>query len=95
MLLIATLLTSNAWAGSCDAALNRIDSLTKDTVVSGFVDLAKCDRKLAETHFTRFLSKATDADGHRRRRAGEPFAEGDRDGRLEPALDRHRKDPVF
>ena len=62
MLLIATLLTSNAWAANCDAALNRIDSLTKDTVVSGFVDLAKCDRKLAETHFPRFLGKATDAD---------------------------------
>lgn len=61
MLLIA-LLSAHAQAASCDALLGRIDALTKDTVVAGFTDLAKCDRKLAETHFTRYLAKATDAD---------------------------------
>ena len=62
MLLLATLLsTSSAWAGSCDATVNKIGSLTTETVVAGFNDLARCDRKLAEANFNRFLEKATDS----------------------------------
>jgi len=62
MLLIATLLSSSAWAGGCDATLNRIGSLTSDTVVAGFNELVKCDKKLAEANFNRYLEKATNPD---------------------------------
>lgn len=64
MLLIATLssLVSSAWAGSCDAAVNKIGNLNQDTVVAGFTELAKCDKALAEANFNRFLEKATNTD---------------------------------
>lgn len=63
MLLLATLLTTpGAWAAGCDSLVGRIGSLTAENVVSGFNDLAKCDAKLADANFNRFLEKATDSD---------------------------------
>jgi hypothetical protein len=59
--LLLTLVPS-AHAGGCDAQLNKIGNLPPDGAASAFTDLAKCDPKVAEANFNRYLEKATDAD---------------------------------
>lgn len=51
-----------AFAGSCDAQLAKVGSLTPDTVTAAYTDLVACDRAVAETNFNAYLEKATDAD---------------------------------
>jgi hypothetical protein len=51
-----------ASASGCDAQLGKIAALTADAVGPAFVDLAKCDKKVAEANFNRYLEKATDSD---------------------------------
>lgn len=62
MSLLAVLAISSASAGSCDALLAKVSSLPAEGVGAAFTDLSKCDRKIAEANFLKYLEKATDAD---------------------------------
>lgn len=62
MSLLVALAISHASAASCDAQLGKIGSLTAEATPGAFADLAKCDRKLAEGNFNRYLERATDSD---------------------------------
>ncbi|MDP2308989.1 MAG: hypothetical protein Q8P18_23400 [Pseudomonadota bacterium] len=62
MSLLAALAVSAASAATCDAQLTRIGALSGDDTPGAFADLAKCDRKVAEANFNRYLERATDSD---------------------------------
>jgi hypothetical protein len=62
MSLIVALAASYASAATCDAQLGKIGSLSADAAPGAFADLAKCDRKVAEANFNRYLERATDSD---------------------------------
>lgn len=62
MFILSVLLAAPAAAGSCDAQLASIDKLAPDAVAPAFAELIKCDRKLADSNFLRYLGRATDAD---------------------------------
>jgi len=62
MTLISLLWAAPAFAGSCDTLLSKIDGLNVSSVDAAFADLIKCDRKLAESNFNRYLAKATEPD---------------------------------
>lgn len=62
MLSFLAFVAAPAFAGSCDAQLGKIVSLTPETVAGAYADLVACDRAAAETNFNRYLEKATDAD---------------------------------
>lgn len=51
-----------AAASSCDALLKKIDGLDAESVAPAFQELARCDRKTAESRFLDYLAKATDSD---------------------------------
>ena len=61
MSLIVALAASYASAATCDAQLGKIGSLSADAAPGAFADLAKCDRKVAEANFNRYLERATDS----------------------------------
>ncbi len=56
------LASAPANAGKCDAYLAKADTAKGEALAKAFGDLAKCDKALAEDHYNRFLSGATDAD---------------------------------
>ncbi len=62
MSLLAALAVSTAFAAPCDAHLAKIDSLSAEATPGAFAELARCDRKLAEANFNRYLERATDSD---------------------------------
>lgn len=62
MSLLVALALSPAHAGSCDAQLAKVGSLAPEVVAGAFKDLVKCDKKLAEGSFMKYLERATDAD---------------------------------
>jgi hypothetical protein len=53
---------SVAAAATCDPHLNKVGSLTAENVAPAFAELAKCDKKVADANFNRYLEKATDTD---------------------------------
>ncbi len=59
---IALALSPAAYAAPCDAMLAKAGSLAPAAVAPAFVELAKCDRKLAEGNFTTYLKQATDSE---------------------------------
>lgn len=62
MLVALALLVSPASAGTCDAQLGQLGSLSAEAVPGAYGALISCDAKVAETNFTRYLEKATDSD---------------------------------
>jgi hypothetical protein len=62
MSLIAALALSTAHAASCDAQLAKVGGLAAADVPRAYADLAKCDKKVAEANFNKYLEKATDSD---------------------------------
>ena len=62
MSFLAVLAVSAASAGSCDSQLAKIATLPAENAGTAFADLAKCDRKIAEANFLKYLERATDAD---------------------------------
>lgn len=61
--LIALALTSgSAFAGSCDAQLGKIATLTPEQVGPAYAELAACDKKLAESNFLKYLEKTSAED---------------------------------
>lgn len=60
-LLLAALVPA-ASAATCDAQLAKIQSLSGSGVAAAFTETAKCDKKVAEVNFVRYLEKATDSD---------------------------------
>lgn len=61
-MLLAALAFSPAYAATCDSQLAKIGSLAADAVPGAFAELVKCDRKVAEANFNKYLEKATDSD---------------------------------
>lgn len=55
-------LSGPAHAGPCDALVKRAETAKGPDLVSGYGSLLKCDKKLAEDNFIRFMSGAGDAD---------------------------------
>jgi hypothetical protein len=62
LLLSTSLLTAPAQAGRCDNYIRRADSSSGAALIQNFNSLARCDAQLAEDNFTRFMTRATDAD---------------------------------
>ncbi len=62
MSLIAALALSAAHAASCDAQLAKVGGLEAAAVADAYTSLAKCDKKVAEANFNKYLEKATDSD---------------------------------
>lgn len=62
MSLIAALALSTAHAASCDALLAKAGGLQASAVPGAYAELAKCDKKVAEANFNKYLEKATDSD---------------------------------
>lgn len=58
---IALALVSTASAGPCDALIKKADTVKGGDVASAYGALIKCDRKLAEDNFVRFMTSAGDA----------------------------------
>ena len=56
------LASSPANAGKCDSLISKADSAQGDALVRAFTDLAKCDSKIAEQNYLRFMSGAKEAD---------------------------------
>lgn len=61
-LLLSVSLLSPAQAGKCDAYLKRVDTTSGAALVQLFAQVATCDAKLAEDNFTRFMTRADDAE---------------------------------
>jgi len=62
-LILGVLLTASpAQAGKCDYLLKKADTAQGTALAKSYSDLAKCDQKLAEEHYVRFMANATDAD---------------------------------
>lgn len=62
MPLFAVLAFTSAHAASCDAQLAKVGGLAAADVAPAYAGLAKCDKKVAEANFNRYLEKATDSD---------------------------------
>ena len=56
------LAASPAQAGSCDHLLSKADSAKGAALATAYSSLAKCDQKLAEEHYVRFMANATDSE---------------------------------
>ncbi|MFT4976516.1 MAG: hypothetical protein ACI8S6_002421 [Myxococcota bacterium] len=61
-LLIPAVLLAPAHAGKCDSYIRRADTSSGTALVQNFTNLARCDLSEAEANFTRFMTRATDAD---------------------------------
>ncbi|MFZ5478222.1 MAG: hypothetical protein ACOZNI_15755 [Myxococcota bacterium] len=55
-------LTAAAFAATCDTHLAKIGGLAPEAVAPAFTELAKCDKKVADANFNRYLEKATDTE---------------------------------
>lgn len=62
MSLFVSLAVSAASAATCDVQLARVAALSGDDTPVAFTDLVKCDKKVAEANFNRYLERATDSD---------------------------------
>lgn len=54
-------LTGTASAGSCDALVKKADTVKGGDVAGAYSALIKCDKKVAEDNFIRFMTSAGDA----------------------------------
>jgi hypothetical protein len=62
MSLFALVALSTAHAASCDAQVAKVGGLSAAAVPNAYADLAKCDKKIAEANFNKYLEKANDTD---------------------------------
>lgn len=62
MSLLAVLALADAHAANCDAMIAKAGSLAAADVPAAYAAVAKCDKKIAEANFNKYLEKATDSD---------------------------------
>ncbi len=55
-------ISGTAHAGPCDATVKKADTAKGAELVSAYTSLLKCDKKVAEDNFIKFMSGASDAD---------------------------------
>jgi hypothetical protein len=60
--LLLSIAIPEAHAGKCDALLKSADTAKGDALVKGYSELVKCDKKLAEDSYVKFMAGATDSD---------------------------------
>ncbi len=55
-------LSGDAFAGPCDATVKKAETAKGNDLVAAYGSLIRCDKKLAEDHFIKFMAGAGDAD---------------------------------